>query len=70
MMTREERRAKCESFIKSDSVSLDTWMIIHNFLLNADTILYTIKTYQNLVKDLDNTENAGRLDQQVVKSNN
>jgi hypothetical protein len=45
-------------------------MIIQNFLLNADTILYTIKTYQNLVKDLDNTENAGRLGQQAVKSNN
>jgi len=64
MITREEKRAKCESFIKSNNFGLDTWMIIHHFLTNANIVLYTIKLYHDSVKNVDKSEIVGNLGQQ------
>lgn len=43
------------SLLSSDAFGLDTWMVIHHFLMNADTLLHLITFYQNSITDLDKT---------------
>src|SRR6266540_1966434 len=66
MITREEKRSTCQSFIKSSNFGLDTWMIIHQFLTNAETMLYVIKVYQDSMKNLGEIETIGDLGQQNI----
>jgi hypothetical protein len=65
IMTPEERRANCMSFIQSDKFGGDTWLTLTVFNKNIIDVESTMYVYYSLLKKLDEEFLAKLMDKQI-----
>jgi len=70
VMTPEERRANCKSYINGEKFGYDTWLTLTVFKQNVKNVEDTIYIYYSLLKRLDADEqflNKQLLDKEINK---
>ena len=66
VMTPEERRANCESYIDSDEFGRDTWVTLTVFNENVNNVIVTMRLYYDLLRYLDQGFLPANLPQQPM----
>jgi hypothetical protein len=53
MLTVDQKKAQCLSFIGSDKFGLDTWVTMTAFIENIRNVISTMRLYYDLINKLD-----------------
>jgi hypothetical protein len=66
MMTPDQRRANCESYIDSDEFGRDTWVTLTVFNENVNNVIVMMRLYHDLLRYLDQGFLPANLPQQPM----